>query len=56
MPRAYQLYEEAAPITYLSKDDPPAFLLYRFADEEVANQSNLNPVVHYPRFGIALKE
>jgi acetyl esterase/lipase len=55
-PRAYKLYEEAAPITYLSKDDPPALLTYSLADEPVTNQSNLNLVVHHPRFGIALKE
>lgn len=55
-PRAYKLYEEAAPITYLSKDDPPALLIYSFADEKVTNQSNLGLVVHHPRFGIALKE
>jgi acetyl esterase/lipase len=55
-PRAYKLYEEAAPITYLSKDDPPALLTYSFPDEKVTNQSNLGLVVHHPRFGIALKE
>lgn len=55
-PRAYRLYEEMAPISYLTKDDPPALLLYSFADEEVSNRSALNLVVHHPKFGIALKE
>lgn len=55
-PKAYKLYEEAAPITYLTKDDPPAMLVYSFADEKVTNESNLGLVVHHPRFGIALKE
>jgi acetyl esterase/lipase len=55
-PGAYKLYEEGAPITYLSKDDPPALLVYSYADEKVTNQSNLGLVVHHPRFGIALKD
>lgn len=55
-PKAYKLYEEAAAITYLSKNDPPAMLAYGYADEKVTNQSNLGLVVHHPRFGIALKE
>jgi acetyl esterase/lipase len=55
-PKAYKLYEEAAPITYLTKDDPPVLLTYSYADEKVTNQSNLGLVVHHPRFGIALKE
>jgi acetyl esterase/lipase len=55
-PEAYQRYEEMAPITYLTKDDPPALLLYSFANEEVTADSSLNLVVHHPKFGIALKE
>jgi hypothetical protein len=45
-----------APITYLTKDDPPALLLYSFPDEAVTKDSSLNLVVHHPKFGIALKE
>jgi acetyl esterase len=55
-PKAYKLYDEAAPVTYLTRDDPPALLTYAYADEPVTNQSNLGLVVHHPRFGIALKE
>ncbi|MBW3539276.1 MAG: alpha/beta hydrolase fold domain-containing protein [Planctomycetes bacterium] len=55
-PEAYRRYEAAAPITHLTKDDPPALLLYSFADEDVTNESSLNLVVHHPKFGIALKE
>jgi hypothetical protein len=55
-PEAYKRYEEMAAITYLTKDDPPAMLVYSFADEEVTNESSLNLVVHHPKFGIALKE
>lgn len=55
-PRAFRRYERAAPITYLTEDDPPALLIYSFPNEEVSNQSNLNLIVHHPKFGIALKE
>jgi acetyl esterase/lipase len=55
-PKAHKLYQAAAPITYLTKDDPPALLTYSYANEEVTNTSNLGLVVHHPKFGIALKE
>jgi acetyl esterase/lipase len=55
-PRAYRLYEQAAPITYLSKDDPPALLMYTYPNEEVTDESSLSLIVHHPKFGIALKE
>jgi acetyl esterase/lipase len=55
-PKAYERYEAMAPITYLTKDDPPAHLAYGFADEKCDATSNLGLVVHHPRFGIALKE
>jgi acetyl esterase len=55
-PKAHKLYDEAAPVTHLTKDDPPALLTYSLPDEKVTNTSNLNLVVHHPRFGIALKE
>lgn len=55
-PKAHKRYEEFAPITHLTKDDPPAHLAYSFADEKCDAKSNLGLVVHHPRFGIALKE
>jgi hypothetical protein len=55
-PEAYRRYEEMAPITHLTKDDPPAMLVYSYANEEVTKDSNLGLVVHHPKFGIALKE
>ncbi len=55
-PKAYALYEKAAPVTYLTKDDPPALLSYSYPDEPVDARSNLGLVVHHPRFGLALKE
>jgi hypothetical protein len=55
-PLAYRRYEEAAPITYLSADDPPALLDYGFTNDKVDENTSLNHIVHHPKFGIALKE
>jgi acetyl esterase/lipase len=55
-PKAYARYEAAAPITHLTKDDPPAMLSYSFANEAVDAKSNLGLVVHHPKLGLALKE
>jgi acetyl esterase/lipase len=55
-PRAYKLYEEFAPITYLSRDDPPALLSYSFPNEPVGPDTPLGVIVHHPKFGLALKE
>jgi acetyl esterase/lipase len=55
-PKAYRRYEEMAPITYLSADDPPALLDYSFPNIQVDRTSNLSLVVHHPLFGIALQK
>ncbi|HUG67329.1 MAG TPA: alpha/beta hydrolase fold domain-containing protein [Pirellulaceae bacterium] len=55
-PQAYRRYEEAAAITYLTRDDPPALLQYSYANEEVTPNTSLGLIVHHPKFGIALKE
>ncbi len=53
---AYKRYEAAAPITYLTKDDPPSLLSYSYQNVDVTNSSDLGLVVHHPKLGIALKE
>lgn len=55
-PRAHRLYEEMAPITYLSKDDPPVLMEYRHPDIAADPRSQIGLVAHHPRFGIALKQ
>ena len=55
-PTAYRRYEEAAAITYVSKDDPPALLDYNYPNADVTPETSLGLVVHHPKFGIALKE
>jgi len=54
-PKAYARYEAAAPITYLTRDDPPVLMNYTHANEIVTAATSLNVIVHHPRFGIALQ-
>ena len=44
----YKLFEECSPITHLTKDDPPAQLIYGMSMDAAD--------IHSPRFGKALKE
>ena len=55
-PEAYKRYDAAAPVTFLTKDDPPTLMNYSYRNEEVTNTSDLGLVVHHPKLGIALKE
>lgn len=55
-PDAYQRYQHAAPITYLTRDDPPAYLAYNRGDEPCNADTDVQLVVHHPRLGMALKE
>ena len=50
----YKLFEEVSPITHLTKDDPPAMLIYGTPmDTPVTNEGI---AIHHPRFGKVLKE
>jgi acetyl esterase/lipase len=55
-PKAYRLYDEAAPITFLTRDDPPVYLSYNRANVPADASSDVQLVVHHPRLGIALKQ
>lgn len=55
-PEAYKRYDAAAPVTFLTKDDPPTLMNYSYQNVDVTNQSDLGLVVHHPKLGIALKE
>lgn len=55
-PKAYKRYEEMAPITYISADDPPALLTYSYPNAEVNAKTPLGTIVHHPKLGIILKE
>jgi acetyl esterase len=53
---AYRLYDQAAPVTYLTADDPPALMMYTYPNAEVTPDSSVALMVHHPKFGIALQE
>ena len=55
-PKARKLYEQAAAITYVSKDDPPALLDYGVRNDPVTDKTPMGAIVHHPKFGLALKE
>ncbi|MCF7847464.1 MAG: alpha/beta hydrolase [Kiritimatiellales bacterium] len=55
-PRAHRLYEEMAPITYLTKDDPPVLMEYGFPNINADPRTKIGLVAHHPRFGITLKQ
>jgi acetyl esterase len=55
-PKAHKLYEEASPITYVSADDPPAFLFYTEAKGPLPDDAKPGQGIHHPRFGEVLKE
>ena len=47
---------DASPITYLSSDDPPIYLLYRDDNVLVTEESSPGVWVHHPIMGTKLKE
>ena len=55
-PEIVALIKEAAPISHLTKDDPPIFAQYGQADAPVDETTSPNTWVHHPIFGIKLKE
>ena len=50
----YKLFELVSPINHLTKDDPPAQLLY--ATNFDAPVKNQGVGIHHPKFGQVLKE
>ena len=56
--RAHALFEAASPMTYLTRDDPPAFLFFYTADvgTPLPPDAKQGVVIHHPQFGVALKE
>ncbi len=55
-PLAYQRYKEAAPVSYISPNDPPVLIDYNFTNDKVDEKTTLSHIVHHPKLGIALKE
>ena len=54
--RAYKLYEQASPITYLTRDDPPVWMIYDEPDKPVPLDAKPGTGIHHPKFGKSLKE
>lgn len=55
-PQAHRLFDEAAPINYVSPDDPPIFLFYPQVNLPLPPDATPNRAVHHPRLGELLKE
>jgi hypothetical protein len=54
-PKAHKLYEEASPITYLTKDDPPVYAFYNEA-RQLPKDAKPGDGIHHINFGLKLKE
>jgi acetyl esterase len=54
----FPLFEDASPITHLTRDDPPVFLYYGHDVQPLptGDRWNQNEMIHNPRFGLMLKE
>jgi acetyl esterase/lipase len=54
--RAHRLFEDASPVSHLSRDDPPAFLFYSEPDAPLPDNAKPGQGIHHPAFGRFLKE
>jgi hypothetical protein len=54
-PKAYVLYEDAAPITHVSSDDPPVIMYYTEPKADLTPGPNTGPNLYYPDFGKPLE-
>lgn len=50
--KAQELIEQASPVTYLTKDDPPVYAFYSVYE----TPKNVSEAIHHINFGIYLKE
>jgi acetyl esterase/lipase len=55
-PKAFKLYEAAAPINYLTKDDPPVFAFYNEPKGPLPADAKPGQGIHHVNFGLKLKE
>src|SRR5690606_38123780 len=55
-PRAHEMYKAAAPLTYLTSDDPPVHLFYGEPRGPLPPDAPDGTGVHHINFGIKLKE
>jgi acetyl esterase len=55
-PAQRRLYDEGSAITWLTKDDPPVFMIYNEADGPLPPDAKPGEGIHHPNFGRLLKE
>lgn len=55
-PKATELFKAASPTTYLTKDDPPVWMLYTVAKTPLTKDSTYSDGIHHIAFGYLLKE
>ncbi len=55
-PKAHKLYEAAAPISHLTKDDPPVFAFYNEPKGPLPADAQPGQGIHHINFGLKLKE
>jgi acetyl esterase len=54
-PKAHKLYEDASPITHLTKDDPPVYAFYN-EPRQIPEGAKDGTGIHHVNFGLKLKE
>ncbi len=54
--KAYKLYEAAAPINYLTKDDPPVYAFYNEPRGKLPATAKAGQGIHHINFGLHMKE
>lgn len=55
-PEKQRLYDESSAITWLTKDDPPVFMVYNEPDGPLPADAKPGQGIHHPNFGRMLKE
>jgi acetyl esterase len=55
-PALKRLYDETAAITWLTKDDPPVFMIYTEPDGPLPPDARPGDGIHHPKFGRLLKK
>jgi acetyl esterase len=55
-PKAHKLYEAAAPINYLTRDDPPVHAFYNEPRGPLPADAKPGQGIHHINFGLYLKE
>jgi acetyl esterase/lipase len=54
-PKAHKLYEDASPVTHLTKDDPPVYAFYN-EPRQLPKEAKPGEGIHHINFGLRLKE